>query len=140
MESSNAGVKFGLVMLAFMLPFVGCVKRAPEPRTSAVKPGVPRHWDVGDEKLKNPLPEDMADGYLEFARAPGFSYGLTMAHDSISARSHERHDLLIYVHWGSAVFHAGDEKFYAATGDMVYIPRGTVYSAVSYTHLTLPTN
>ncbi|MFH0765253.1 MAG: cupin domain-containing protein [Calditrichota bacterium] len=81
--------------------------------------------------IKHPLPGDMDDSYLEFQKAPNMSFGVTMAHGKISARCHERHDLLIYVHNGSARFHVGEKDFWISNGDVLFIPRGAVYSAES---------
>jgi len=124
-------VKFkALIRVGFCLLIIGCTKvRTPETASMAVSPGAPRHWDVGDRVRSNALPQDVADGYLEFARSPGSSYGVTLAHERLSARNHERSDLLFYIHSGVARFQVGEKSFTATNGDMVYIPRGAVYSA-----------
>lgn len=119
------------VLCGFIL--IGCSKEKasstpPQPRVS---PGSPKHYDVGDQMLKRKLPEDMADGFLELNTAPGFSYGMLMAHENISSRSHERSDLLIYIHSGIARFHVAQESYFAAAGDVVYIPRGAIYSVTT---------
>ena len=116
-----------IIITTFLL--IGCAKKEVEQKIGTINPGVARHWDVGDEKLKHPLPPEMGDGFLEFFKAPGFNFGLTLAQEKISPRSHERHDMIMYLHWGSGRFHVGDKDFHASAGDVIYVPRGTVYSA-----------
>lgn len=125
------------MILASALLLYGCAKEEPKQKIGSINPGVARHWDVGDEKLRHPLPPEMGDGFLEFSKAPGFNFGLTLAHDKISPRSHERHDMIMYVHWGSGRFHIGDKDFHASAGDVMYVPRGTVYSAARTGNLPL---
>lgn len=119
------------LLLPLMALMVGCQsKKIPEPQAGLrISPGPPRHFDVGDQSLKHPLPADVADGYLQFGETPESSYGLLMAHKSISRRSHERSDLVIYIYDGFGWFHVGEKSFYCAVGDLVYVPRGAVYSA-----------
>ncbi len=119
-----------VVIIITAVLLIGCAKKKDtEPKIGTINPGVARHWDVGDEKLKHPLPPEMGDGFLEFAKAPGFNFGLTLASEKITPRSHEKHDMIIYIHWGSGRFHIGDKDFFASAGDVMYVPRGTVYSA-----------
>ncbi len=122
-------------LIAFFLGILilsGCAEKSGEKdKPVRISPGEPRHFDVGDWALKRKLPQDMADGFLKFGEAPGFNYGLLMAHEKISARSHERSDMLIYIHNGNGRFHVGEEDFFVSIGDIVYIPRGAVYSAAS---------
>ena len=121
-----------LIILAALLIFAGCSGDDPETaEVVRISPGPPQHFDVGDQRLKNSLPKDVDDGYLEFAKTPGMSYGLLLAHDKISPRSHERHDMLIYIHNGFARFHVGEKSYWVNIGDSVYIPRGAVYSVES---------
>jgi mannose-6-phosphate isomerase-like protein (cupin superfamily) len=110
---------------------VGCGRKTEEVpvQTASVSPGPPRHFDVGNIVLQNKLPEEMTDGYLEFGKAPEFSYGMTLVKGRLSARSHERSDMLMYVHAGQSNFNVGDKSFFAGTGDVVYVPRGAIYSA-----------
>lgn len=111
----------------------GCSGEKPEPQSSAprIPSGPPRHWDIGDQTLKHQLPEDISDGYLQFARTSSMSYGMTLAHERISARSHEKADMLIYIHSGTARFHVDDKDLTASMGDLIFVPRGSVYSAES---------
>ncbi|MBM3328127.1 MAG: cupin domain-containing protein [Calditrichaeota bacterium] len=118
----------GLLGMAVSACQDGKKAESPPPRVS---PGPPRHWDIGDRILRTPLPQDVSDGYLEFGRSPASSYGVMLAHERISARSHERSDMVFYVHGGVARIHVGPESFTASTGDAVYIPRGAIYSAES---------
>ena len=120
------------ILLTLTLAFVaiGCIERhEPPPPAVVASPGPPRYWDVGSQLLKHPLPGDMSDGYLEFGKAPNCSYGATLVRDRLSARSHERSDMLLYVHRGSARFSIGEKDYSAATGDMLFVPRGAVYTA-----------
>ncbi len=120
----------GLSLFIFFA--AGCGKeKPPDAGKMSINPGVPRHWDFGDRIRNNPLPTDVADGYLEFAKSPGSSYGVTLAHQRLSARNHEHSDVLFYVHTGVARFQVGTKSFTAANGDLIYIPRGVVYSAES---------
>jgi len=121
---------FSLLALTIMSS-ISCRRAEKLPPSPAFSPGPPRQWDIGSELAKHPLPGDMDDGYLEFQKAPNMSFGITTARGKISARCHERHDLLIYVHSGSARFHVGEKDFWTATGDVLFIPRGAVYSAES---------
>jgi mannose-6-phosphate isomerase-like protein (cupin superfamily) len=107
-----------------------CATEKPEPvvQTESRPSGPPRHWDIGDQVNRHQLPEDISDGYLQFGRSGAMSYGLTLAHERISARSHSRSDMLIYVHGGVGRFHIDDKEFTGATGDLVFIPKGAVYS------------
>ncbi len=118
-----------LLLLPLLLAAGGCSKKAEQPATLRISPGLPRHFDVGDESLKRPLPEDVADGYLQFGEAPECSYGLMTARRSVSKRSHERSDLVLYVYSGYGWFHVGEKDFYGSVGDIIYIPRGAAYSA-----------
>jgi mannose-6-phosphate isomerase-like protein (cupin superfamily) len=122
-----------MTILALILIFlIGCTeKKEPVVELLKISPGPPQHYDVGDQILKKKLPEDVADGFLAFNKAPGFSYGLMMAHKEISQRSHDRSDMLMYIHSGRARFHVGDQSYYVGPGDVVYVPRGAVYSATS---------
>lgn len=124
-----------ILLAIFLMLFVfGCseekVVEKPSP-TPRVNSGQPRKFDVGDETLENRLPEDVSDGFLRFGEAPGFSYGVLMAHNTVTPRYHERSDMLVYVHSGITRFHVGSESFWAANGDIVYIPRGAVYSVTT---------
>ncbi len=122
---------FLLICISLFL-LSGCKEKPDnQPPPVRISPGSPKHFDVGSKALRNKLPEDMADGYMGFAEAPGFSYGLIMAHDKISPRSHERSDLLVYVHSGFARFHVGEKDYHISMGDAVYIPRGAFYSVES---------
>ena len=89
------------------------------------------HWDIGSTILSHPLPTDMGDGYIELSRATGFSYGITVARGGLSARHHERSDLLFYLHTGSARFNIGEKTFQASIGDAIYVPRGAIYTALN---------
>jgi len=121
-----------LIALVLLVFIAGCSEKKEEiPQPVRISPGPPMHYDVGDESLKNKLPEDMADGYLQFNKAPGLSYGLMMAHEKISPRYHERSDMLVYIHTGIARFYVADTSYYISMGDAVYIPRGAVYSVVN---------
>jgi mannose-6-phosphate isomerase-like protein (cupin superfamily) len=123
---------FTRLLTCMTLLTVGCIEhREPPPPVVATSPGAPRHWDIGSTIYKTPLPEGVDDGYVELAQAPGFSYGVTIAREGLSARNHERSDLLFYVHRGSADFSVGDKTFPARLGDVVYIPRGAIYAAHS---------
>ena len=117
-----------IILLSAAILIAGCATKEPAQKPVSISPGPPRHWDVGDQTLKYELPKDVADGYLEFAKAPGFSYGVTLAHERISARRHDRHDMLIYIHSGIGRFHVGEKSFFGSTGDLLFIPRGTVYA------------
>jgi len=88
-----------------------------------------RHWDIGDALVNHPLPPEVSDGYLEFAKSASMGFGITMAHDRISQRRHSKSDMLIYVHSGVARITVGEKAFTAASGDIVYIPRGAIYYA-----------
>ena len=116
---------------ALLLFFIAGCSEISEPAAELVKvsPGPPMHYDVGDQILKKKLPKDVADGFLAFSKAPGFSYGVIMAHEEISKRSHDRSDMLMYIHGGGARFHVGEKSFLVAAGDVVYVPRGAIYSA-----------
>lgn len=122
-----------LILILFLISLTGCEK--PELKTPAspprISPGMPQRWDVGDYLIEHPLPDDADDFYLQFSKAPGYSFGMVRAHKVISARSHEEHDLLIYVFNGNARFHVGEKDYLTSTGDIIYVPRGAVYSAES---------
>ena len=127
-------MKCHLMVLIILLCMSGCSEKEikPEPvQTLNVSPGAPAHYDIGDVTLRNKLPDDVLDGFLGLSKAPGFSYGVLMAHDKITARSHERSDMLVYIHSGITRFHVGEKSFWAAAGDVVYIPRGAVYSVTA---------
>lgn len=119
-----------LIFMIIGAGFTACTaeKKAP---VSSVSPGEPKFWDVGSQLHKHPLPKDVDDAYLEFKCAPTMSFGTILAHQKISPRHHESHDLVIYVHNGAARMHIGDKDYFVSIGDMVYIPRGAVYSAES---------
>ena len=121
-----------------LLLLIGCSEKK-EPVTEFVKvsPGPPQYYDVGDQSLRKNLPEDVADGFLAFNKAPGFSYGLMKAHEKISQRSHDRSDMLMYIRSGRARFHVGDQSYFVGPGDVVYVPRGAIYS-VSRTQQNMP--
>jgi len=110
---------------------IGCAGKEEAIQSVRISPGPPKHWDVGDWTLKRPLSEDMDDGFLEFSRSPDFSFGLWLAHNRLSARSHARSDMLVYLHSGIARFNVGEMGFTVSTGDALYIPRGAIYTAVS---------
>ena len=123
-------IKYLVISSALLL--TSCIeRREPPPPPVATSPGAPRHWDVGSTIYKTPLPEGVDDGYIELAQAPGFSYGVTIARQGLSARNHERSDLIFYVHRGSADFSVGDQSFSGRLGDLIYVPRGAIYSAHS---------
>lgn len=111
---------------------IGCRgKEKSQESVAPVNAGTPQHWDVGDRIRRNPLPKDMSDGFLQFGTSPHSSYGVTLAHQRISSRNHTASDLIFYVHSGTARFQVGNRSFTAAPGDLIYIPRGYVYSAES---------
>jgi mannose-6-phosphate isomerase-like protein (cupin superfamily) len=118
-------------LLLASVAIIGCGKKSESPPEIPFAAAAPRQWDIGDQILKHKLPDDIADGYLEFLRSSGFSYGVTLAHERISLRSHEKSDMLIYVHGGVARFHIADKDLTASMGDVVYVPRGAAYSAQS---------
>ena len=118
------------ILALILLLMSGCSeKKESVTEFVSVSPGPPQHYDVGDQILKKKLPEDVADGLFAFNKAPGFSYGLMMAHEKISQRSHDRSDMLMYIHGGRARFHVGDQSYFVGPGDVVYVPRGAIYSA-----------
>lgn len=125
-------VALGRIMLLAAV-VAGCARQDVPASASVALSGPPRHWDVGDQALRHKLPPDVSDGYLQFAKSPHMSYGLTLAHERISARSHQRSDMLIYLHDGVGRFHVGDKDFTAATGDILFVPRRTIYSVESVT-------
>ncbi len=114
-----------------LLSAMGCAKKETADASVTNAPQKVQHWDVGDQIIKHTLPPDIADGYLEFAKASGFGFGVTLAHSRISKRSHERSDLLIYVHTGTGRFQVGEKELTVSTGDLLFVPRGTAYSAES---------
>ncbi|MFN3820787.1 MAG: cupin domain-containing protein [bacterium] len=123
-----------ILLLGIFLLFgsLSCGRKTPPGReTPPVNPGLPQHWDVGDWIRRKPLPADVADGYLQLGTSPHSGYGVILAHQRLSARHHVFSDLIIYVHTGIARFHIGDRSFTVSPGDLVYIPRGYVYSAES---------
>ncbi len=125
-------MKNTIILTLIILFFTGCtVKNEPVEKHVKISPGDPQHYDVGDQVLRKKLPDDVADGFLAFNKAPGFSYGILMAHENISQRSHDRSDMLMYIHSGRARFHVGDKSYFIGTGDVVYVPRGAIYSAAN---------
>ncbi len=121
-----------IIFVVFLMLFtLGCSEEKAKNENPKVYPGLPRKFDVGDQTLKNKLPADVSDGFLGFGKAPGFSYGLLMAHKTITPRYHERSDMLVYIHSGITRFQVGDENFWAAGGDIVYIPRGSTYAVTT---------
>jgi mannose-6-phosphate isomerase-like protein (cupin superfamily) len=122
------------VVIMLMLFAMGCSEEKADEKQAwspPINPGPPRKFDVGDEVLENKLPEDVSDGFLSFGKAPGFSYGVLIAHNTVSPRYHERSDMLVYIHSGITRFHVGDENFWAAGGDVVYVPRGSTYAVTT---------
>ena len=124
--------KYLLLFLFFPL-LIGCkkVEEKPKPVPVVVSQGPAQFWDVGDNLIKYPLPDDADDYFLQFFKAPAYSFGVASARKKITARSHDNHDLVLYVHRGTARFHVGDRDWIANTGDVIYVPRGAVYSAES---------
>ena len=122
-------IKYLLLTLSLLL-LSGCSKQE-EKHVSTVpfSPGPPRRWDIGDNLIKFQVPDDADDIYLQFLKAPDLSFGIMRVRDILSKRSHDEHDLVFYVHRGSARFHVADKDWIISTGDVVYIPRGAVYSA-----------
>ncbi len=118
-----------LCLIVFILIVSGCSKPEQKPSSVPFSQGPPQRWDIGSVLLKHPLPEDVADAYLELGKSPQSSYGITMAHKSLSARSHDEHDMILYGHLGTSRFHIGEKSFTIGVGDMLFIPRGAVYSA-----------
>lgn len=118
---------------------LGCSSSDKEAKapTSRIPSGPPRHWDIGDQTLKHRLPEDVSDGYLQFARTANMSYGIMLSHERISARSHTNADMLIYIHSGTARFHIDDKDLTSSMGDLIFIPRGSIYSAESLSNREL---
>jgi len=115
-------------LLIFSLIITGCETK-PKPAVETGPKPAPRHWDIGDALVNHPLPPEVSDGYLEFAKSSSMGFGVTMAHDRISQRRHMQSDLLLYVHSGVARVTVGDKAFTAASGDIVFIPRGVIYYA-----------
>ncbi len=128
-----------ITIISAALFIIGCStgKKETEPSVSVVPSGPPRHWDIGDQTLKHKLPEDVSDGYLQFARTATMSYGMTLAHDRISARSHAKADMLIYIHSGTARFRVDDMDLTGSMGDLIFVPRGSVYSVESLSNRQL---
>ncbi|HHE46755.1 MAG TPA: cupin domain-containing protein [Bacteroidetes bacterium] len=122
-----------LISLLLLSLTIGCGQSAkkPPPRPPRISPGPAQHWDIGDFLIKYPLPDDVDDFYVQFTEAPGYSFGVVRAHKRLSSRYHESHDLLIYVQNGNVRFHVAERDFIAAIGDVIYVPRGAVYSAES---------
>ncbi len=119
-----------LLVISILIIFIGCTKEE-EIKPVQVLSGGPVHWDAGDKLLKHPLRPDKNDDYIQLGRGTDLGYGIMMAKNTISPRSHNNHDLLLYVHSGSARLHVADKDFTASTGDVIYIPRGSVYTATS---------
>lgn len=121
------------LLILFLIALIGCGKVEDKPVASrpSISPGPPQHWDLGDNLIKYPLPSDVEDIYVQLKQAPGFSFGMIRARKRLSARWHEDHEMLIYGYRGSARFHVADKDFYSSTGDIIYVPRGAVYSAES---------
>jgi len=129
-----------LVATVAFMTLAGCSSSEKEPAVttgSRAISGPPRHWDIGDQTLKHKLPDDISDGYLQFARTSDMSYGIMLAHDRISARSHANADMLLYIHAGTARFHIDDKDVTSSMGDLIFIPRGTVYSVESLSNRQL---
>ncbi len=124
--------RFLTIFLTLFL-IAGCkqVEDRPEPAPPRISPGPPHHWDIGDFLIKYKLPEDVDDFYVQLSEAPGYSFGVVRAHERLSSRSHDVHDLLIYIQNGNVRFHVADRDYIASMGDAVYVPRGAVYSAES---------
>lgn len=127
--------RFFLIILVFGFLTAGCSQKeeVPVEKKVRISPGPPKHLDVGDQILKHKLPPDVEDGFLQMGEAPDFSYGVMVAHEKISKRNHERSDMLIYVHSGQARIHVADKSYHISMGDVVYIPRGAIYSVISNT-------
>ena len=78
-----------------------------------------------------PLPDDIEDFYVQFRQAPGYSFGVWRAHRRFSQRSHNEHDLLLYIHSGNVDITVADQTYKAGNGDVMYIPRTAKYSIES---------
>ena len=116
-------------MIAVLLMGCGHKEDIPPPASVAFSPGPAAQWDMGSYLLRHPLPEDIDDGFMELHTAPEATYGIILARNRITLRSHEYHDLILYGHRGTARFHVGEKDFTVSMGDILYIPRGAVYSA-----------
>ncbi len=128
-----------IAITGVMLALSGCSSSSKETQSTESRTffGNPRHWDIGDQTLRHQLPDDISDGYLQFGRTSSMSYGIMLAHDRISARSHAKADMLIYIHAGTARFHIDDKDMTNSMGDMIYIPRGSIYSVESLSNREL---
>jgi len=127
-------IKYLLITISVLL-LSGCCKQEEKPVSPPIlfSPGSPMRYDIGDNLIKFPMPDDVNDIYLQFLKAPGLSFGVMRIRDKLTRRSHDEHDMVFYVHNGSARFHVADEDWIASTGDVVYVPRGAVYSAETIT-------
>ncbi len=119
-------------ILPLILLLIGCCKQEPiqNPEEELkIIIGETEQWDLGSYLLKNPLPEDMLDAYLQMGSTTYSSYGVILAHNALSARSHDEHDLLLYGHSGTADFIVDEDTHTLTIGDMLFIPQGAIYSA-----------
>lgn len=123
-------IKYLLITFSILL-LSGCGKIEEKPVSPPVlfSPGPPMRYDIGDNLIKFPLPDDADDIYLQFLKAPGLSFGIMRVRDKLTRRCHDEHDMVFYVHRGNARFHVADKDWITSTGDVVYVPRGAVYSA-----------
>lgn len=123
-----------LLLLIGLLVITGCCKQEPVQRADEEIPiviGETERWDLGSHLMKNKLPDDMFDAYLQLGNTTYSSYGVVMAHDAISARSHDDHDMVLYGHRGTADFTVDEQTVNLSVGDVLFIPQGAIYSAKS---------
>ncbi len=126
-----------IVCLGMLILSCSSGEKEPAAALPRIPSGPPRHWDIGDQTIKHRLPDDVSDGYLQFAKTSSMSYGMTLAHDRISARSHSKADMVVYIHSGTARFHVDEQDITVSMGDLIFIPRGSVYSTESLSNRQL---
>ena len=121
------------ILLFLSALFLGCAKpeEKPAPVVQIINAGPPQYWDMKNFLAEYSLPRDVDDFYAQFRETPGCSFGVVRAHKRLSERSHQEHDLLLYVHTGEAGITVEDNNYTIKTGDVVYVPRGLKYSAES---------
>lgn len=121
-----------VLLISLIVTLAGCggqPKTDQLPGNARTNPGQPEKWDVGSYMLKRPLPADVEDVFAVMSNSNETTFGVIAAKQKISPRYHEFHDLLLYGHRGSARFHVGEKSFAIGLGDILYIPRGTIYNA-----------